>query len=142
MRVFAKKEVVEFFRKVAENPGEIERCGLLSGRVGKTIEVIGAFELENVRSSPVEFELNPLETLEIFESVEKVGHEVVGVWHTHPRGKAVPSPKDVQGMKNFPGLWVIIAQGEIGWYLAGEKGFEKVEVSEVPRPGPSSSPSS
>lgn len=142
MQVFVHGKVWEFLGKVAEDPGVNERCGLLVGRAGDEIEVTDVHEVENVKASPVEFELNPSEVLRIFESVEDAGLEIVGVWHTHPGGRATPSLKDVDGMRNFPGLWVIIARGEVKWYLAGEKGFEAVEITEVPHSDPSSSPSS
>ncbi|AKG91951.1 putative metal-dependent protease of the PAD1/JAB1 superfamily [Geoglobus ahangari] len=142
-RVIVDENVEKFLQSVAENPGEVERCGLLVGRAGKDVEVVEAHEVENVKASAVEFELNPVEVLRVFERAEQSGLDVVGVWHTHPVGYAKPSGKDAMGASVFPGVWVIIARGEVRWYLAGEKGFEEAEVEvRSPRSAPSSSPSS
>lgn len=142
-RIIVDGEAMEFLQSVAENPGKVERCGLLLGKAGKEVEVVEAHETKNLKASPVEFELNPVEVLKVFERAELSGLEVVGVWHTHPAGYAEPSAKDVRGASVFPGVWVIIARGEVRWYLAGEEGFEEVKVEvRSPRSAPSSSPSS
>ncbi|WP_456369158.1 M67 family metallopeptidase [Geoglobus sp.] len=142
-RVVLRRGVEEFLRRVANRPGEMERCGLFVGRCGEDVEILEAHEVENLKASPVEFELNPVEVLKVFEQAEASGLEVVGVWHTHPMGRAEPSQKDVRGARAFPGVWAIIARGEIRWYFAGEKGFEEAEVEvRSPPSAPSSSPSS
>lgn len=105
------KKVWDFLRSVVQS--DFERCGLLFGRGDVVLQAI---EIENIRKSPVEFELSPLESLKAFEEAEEKNLEVVGVWHTHLQN-ATPSAKDIQGMKNFPGLWIISSRKEIRGYV-------------------------
>ncbi len=138
------REVMIFFESVRRNIGSVERCGLLVGETDEEIRIFEAFEVENTRKSQVEFELSPLETLRIFEYADEKSLEVLGVWHTHPFWMARPSAKDVNGMENFPGVWIIISENDVKAFLADEKGYKEVEIEifNVPHSAPSSSQSS
>lgn len=138
------KEVMMFLESVKRDMGSVERCGLLVGKIDEEIRIFEVFEVENTRKSQVEFELSPIETLRIFEYADERNLEVVGVWHTHPFWMARPSTKDEEGMKNFPGVWVIISENEVRVFLADEKGYREMEIEifNVPRSAPSSSQSS
>ena len=136
LKAEVSKEAFEKFEIMRENIGEYERCGLLFGKLQrKSILIFEMVEIENVKRSPVEFELNPVQALKAFESAEEKDLEVVGVWHTHPLWIAHPSQKDRKGMEIYPGLWIIISKSEIRAYFGDEKGFEEVfiEIMEPPQ---------
>ncbi|MBE8538952.1 Mov34/MPN/PAD-1 family protein [Geoglobus acetivorans] len=119
MKFKISRDVWDFLRSVEQK--DFERCGLLFGRGDSVLQAI---EIENIKKSPVEFELSPLESLKAFEEAEEKNLEVVGVWHTHLQN-AVPSAKDIRGMRNFPGLWIIMSRKEIRGYVLEQ---EVVEV--------------
>jgi proteasome lid subunit RPN8/RPN11 len=50
---------------------------------------------ENAAETPqTRYEIDPREQLELLEAVEAAGREVVGFYHSHPRGPAEPSATD------------------------------------------------
>ncbi len=70
-----------------------ECCGLLAGREGVISEI---FPARNVLASATEFEIAPAELFRIFRAMREAGLEHMGIYHSHPRGPAVPSPRDVE----------------------------------------------
>ncbi len=129
MKLLIKKDCLDTLSSFKPRGVEEERCGLLIGeRKSDTFLIEEVVEVKNVRKSVSEFELDPVETLKIFERVEDEGKQVVGVWHTHPLWKAHPSEKDIVGMRVFPGVWVIVSREEIRAFVLED---EVVEVDVV-----------
>ena len=129
MKVKVSKEVFEKLEDIRAGMGDYERCGLLIGKShGNEVQITDLVEIENVKKSPTEFELNPLQSLKAFERAEKTGLDVVGVWHTHPLWIAYPSKKDMQGMKVYPGVWIIISKSDVRAYFGSEKEFVEMAL--------------
>ncbi len=129
LRVRVSRDVFEKLEKIRLNMGNFERCGLLFGKIEEEqIEVIDLVEIRNVKESSSEFELDPLQSLKAFETAEKEGMEVIGVWHTHPIWIAYPSSRDKRGMENYPGVWIIISKNDIRAYYGDERGFSEVRM--------------
>ena len=136
LKVVMARKVYEALENIRKDIGGYERCGLLFGELhGNEIIIAEIVEIENVRKSSSEFELDSLQTLKAFEKAEKEGMEVVGVWHTHPLWIPYPSKKDREGMRVYPGVWVIISGSGIKAYFGNEKGFleASIEVMESPQ---------
>lgn len=73
-----------------------EACGLLLGHAG-CVEALLA--VRNVAASPVDaFELDPGDVVAAEQQARAHGLEIVGVWHSHPRGEAEPSEADRRGV--------------------------------------------
>jgi proteasome lid subunit RPN8/RPN11 len=72
-------------------PNEV--CGLLSSRDG---EIVGAIRMNNAASSPVRYALDPKEQFEAYRALEEKGLDLGGVFHSHTRTEAYPSPTDVR----------------------------------------------
>jgi proteasome lid subunit RPN8/RPN11 len=71
-----------------------EGCGLLtgdpaSGRVARVAPT------RNLAASAQLYTVDPLEHLRIDRSAEAAGHSIIGVFHSHTRTDAFPSPTDV-----------------------------------------------
>ncbi len=129
LKVKISKEVFENLEDIQKNMGVYERCGLFFGTLKKKdIHIVEMIEIENVKRSSVEFELDPIQALRAFEKAEEMGLDVVGVWHTHPEWIAYPSNKDRKGMEIYPGIWVIISKSEIKAYFGNENGFFEVSL--------------
>ena len=68
-----------------------ECCGLLVGK-GDQIEVI---PLRNTEASPYCFLMDYRELLEVYLAMDKRGQELQAIYHSHPYGRAYPSPSDL-----------------------------------------------
>ena len=98
--------------------------GVVEDGVGK---VYAVYLVENLKKSPVAFEADPWQVVQAYKSSEKYGVEVIGVFHTHTACPASPSPKDVEGMRAWPYIWLIACPGELRAWVPGAR--EPVEVS-------------
>ena len=87
-----------------------EACALLIGR--KTAgehHVEGVMPIPNVAEGSYTYQLDPLAWRAAELSARAAGLEVLGVWHSHPRTPAIPSPKDRAGAQ--PGWSHAISSG-------------------------------
>jgi proteasome lid subunit RPN8/RPN11 len=77
-----------------------EACGLLAGSNGSTSGVEGSvraerfFPMANADSSPMTFRLDPKEQLQVFDLIDELGMDLVGIVHSHTHTEAYPSPTD------------------------------------------------
>lgn len=94
--------------RAAADAAPREACGVLVG-VGDRVEKVVA--IPNVASRPGRFELDPDGLFAVLAEAESVGLEVIGVFHSHVRTPAVPSPVDVETW--VPG-WVSVVVGADG----------------------------
>ena len=70
-----------------------EACGLLAAQDGDIVKV---FRMTNAAASPVRYALEPREQLAVENTLEAEGWEMGGVFHSHTRTEAYPSPTDVR----------------------------------------------
>ena len=70
-----------------------ETCGLLAGRDGRVERV---FPAANKERSPVRYEIDPKDLIRIFREIDDADLELVGIYHSHTRTDAYPSPTDVR----------------------------------------------
>jgi proteasome lid subunit RPN8/RPN11 len=93
-----------------EAPGEC--CGLLVG-VGRRVEF--AIPLSNTDSSPeTGFRVDPAEHIAVRRILRRVvpTRAIVGVYHSHPRGPATPSARDIAEC-HYPD-WIFVIVGREG----------------------------
>jgi proteasome lid subunit RPN8/RPN11 len=95
-----------------------------------------AHRVPNVASAPrTRYELDPSEQFRAMEAIEDDGNDVVGFYHSHPRGPPAPSATD-EALATWPGYsYVIVSLGgpepELGsWRWTGET-FEREAVEVV-----------
>lgn len=106
-----------------------EACGLLGGREGVVERVC---PVVNIRRSPVEYEFDPVQQVETMTALEAAGLELTGIYHSHPRGPAVPSAMDV-ALAYYPeSLYVILAPDAMGAWHGRAFRIEDGSVTEVP----------
>jgi proteasome lid subunit RPN8/RPN11 len=120
----------------AEAGDDEEVCGVLAGaRHGNSGErhVETVHRAANAADTPrTRYLIDPEEQLAIIEAIEDVGREVVGFYHSHPRGPPVPSDTDAERAA-WPGYsYAICVPGErpyLGsWRWTGER-FEREAVA-------------
>lgn len=70
-----------------------EGCGLVASRAGTVSKVI---RMSNPAGSPVRYALDPKEQFTAYRLIEDESLELAGVFHSHTRSEAYPSPTDVR----------------------------------------------
>jgi len=89
----AREVAAEILNHVRSNPNE-ECCGLLAGRHGAIEQ---AFPAQNVAEHPASaYEIAPKELFRIIREIRAAGLELLGIYHSHPKGDNQPSARDVE----------------------------------------------
>ena len=84
-----------------------EICGLLLGQAGR-IEAIAP--AANVAADPARhFELDPAALIAAHRAARSGGPSVIGHYHSHPSGVAIPSATDAACAMPDGTLWLIVA---------------------------------
>lgn len=112
-----------------------EVCGVVAveaeGGVAHARRVLRA---RNVHASPMKFEIDPKELLDLHNAIEDEGQELGAIYHSHVRSKPYPSQTDVNFAANWPGVeWIIVglAAGEepdVRSYLIDGGQIEEVQL--------------
>ncbi|HEX6029875.1 MAG TPA: M67 family metallopeptidase [Tepidiformaceae bacterium] len=90
-----RREHVDSMIDHARRDAPIECCGLLAARDG---EVVSLHPAKNRENSPYRFDIDPLETKKLLETIEASDAELAGFYHSHTGSPAVPSPTDIRMM--------------------------------------------
>jgi proteasome lid subunit RPN8/RPN11 len=113
-----------------------EVVGVLAGTHGEERSTVErSLRAANAADAPrTRYEIAPTEELELLERVDDAGLDVVGFYHSHPRGPLEPSAVDARRAA-WPGysyLVVSLADGpEVGsWRWTGER-FRKEPVGSL-----------
>jgi proteasome lid subunit RPN8/RPN11 len=109
-----------------------EVCGVLSVDPGPPAQAVRSYRATNIHHSALKFEIDSLELLELWQTIEGEGFEMGAVYHSHVRSAPYPSQTDINFAASWPGVeWIIIGLGngepEVCSYL-----IVGSEVSEVP----------
>lgn len=82
-----------------------EGCGVLGGRVlaDGTVAIERAIPVTNLASASAadRYELEPLEYARVERDLRKDGLSVVGFFHSHPNGAAIPSEIDLEAARGL-----------------------------------------
>jgi proteasome lid subunit RPN8/RPN11 len=84
--------VAQITEEARRDPG-VECCGLLAGRNRVILQVLPA---RNALASPTAFEIAPAELFRLFCGMRERRVDHLGIYHSHPRGENVPSPRDIE----------------------------------------------
>jgi [CysO sulfur-carrier protein]-S-L-cysteine hydrolase len=97
-------EMVEHCRAGRPN----EACGLIAAKDGEVVRVV---RMKNAAESPMRYALDPAEQFAAYRMFDEEGLELAGVFHSHTRTEAYPSPTDVRhASEDVPYLIVSLAQ--------------------------------
>jgi proteasome lid subunit RPN8/RPN11 len=82
-----------------------ESCGIISGRDGVPTHV---YEVPNVNQDPtVGYLMSTEEQFRTFRSIRHNNLTLIGIYHSHPRTEAYPSPTDVE-LAYYPEAYYVI----------------------------------
>jgi proteasome lid subunit RPN8/RPN11 len=120
-----RKALLEEILAVAAAAPRHEVCGLLFG-TNHGIDHIQP--TENVADRPQDtFEIDPEALFAALRAERAGGPRLIGHYHSHPNGRAEPSPRDLAAAE--PGkYWLIIGGGAARLWLAGPSGFTEVKL--------------
>ena len=100
--------LAQLLRDAATAP-DVEICGLLFGTYDR---IAAAVPCTNVAADPARrFEIDPAALLAAHRRARTGGPAVVGHYHSHPTGVAVPSPRDAAQSMGDGAIWLIVAGG-------------------------------
>lgn len=139
-RVVLGGPVRDAIRAHADRAYPHEACGLLIGRV----EAEGVLVTRSVvcpNQAPVEdrhhrFAIDPRAVLNVRRTLRGTSESIVGFYHSHPDGRAVPSVLDLEHIRLWPEtVWLIVpmigdeAHPARAWWLdAGEEEVRELEI--------------
>ena len=111
-----------------------ECCGLIEGvRHDSVIEALKLHPARNLASRADRFEIDPMEQFRLLHSLRDTDRDIVGCYHSHPDGEAVPSEHDLAmaGEEDF--VWLIAAirqseAGEIAAYVFATGRFQRLAL--------------
>ena len=89
----------------ADDPNEC--CGLIGGTGD---EAVSLHRTENTAHSPLRYEMDPKELLQVYKTITDAGEEVVAIYHSHTRTKAYPSQTDINLASGWPdSVYIIVS---------------------------------
>lgn len=98
-----------------------ECCGLLLGQGGRIETVLPC---ANVHASPERhFEIDPAALIAAHRAARHGGPQVLGYYHSHPTGRAEPSPTDRAQASGDGRIWAIVAAGGVTLWRDLPTGF-------------------
>ena len=111
----------------AKNSPEAEVCGLLFGSEAR---IEAAEACANVAAEPARaFEIDPAALFAAHRRMRGGGARVIGHYHSHPSGEAVPSARDAAQAMGDGALWLILTAREARLWRTDRAGaFEAVEL--------------
>jgi proteasome lid subunit RPN8/RPN11 len=87
-----------------------ECCGLLEGaRSGEDWRVSAIHPARNLAAGADRFEIDPADHFAAARAARAAGRAIIGCYHSHPGGRAVPSARDLSGAGQQDFLWLIAA---------------------------------
>jgi proteasome lid subunit RPN8/RPN11 len=85
-----------------------EACAILYGnKIEEENTVKEIWLTKNDTPSPIEFTLSAEQTWEMDQKRKELNLEIIGIFHSHPKGEAYPSNTDKKFMENNPYVWII-----------------------------------
>ena len=89
----------------------VEVCGLLLGSAQQIADIVPC---ANVADDPAtRFELDPRALIAAHRAARGGGPQVIGHYHSHPSGRAEPSPRDAADAAPDSSIWIIVAGEDV-----------------------------
>lgn len=131
MRLEISREVLAGIQAAAAAANPEEACGLLFGSDGVIHDWQATRNVAEMRE--VAFEIDPSALFAVLREERRGGPRLIGYWHSHPNGRASPSPTDRAAAVADGKYWLIAtAEGVTAWQAvadgAGEVAFAALRL--------------
>lgn len=103
-----------------------ECCGLLAGAPSGPVKFV--YPLTNADASPWSYTIEPREHFEAWRHAERHGWELIGAFHSHPRGPDQPSQTDWDRAAEPDWVYLIVSHGEARAYCIAAQRFIPIEM--------------
>lgn len=108
-----------------------ECCGILAGTAGHVKKLYRGI---NAEKSPVRYNIDPRQLIQIHQEIEASGWEIIGIYHSHTHSEAYPSTTDVHLAFWPDSLYLIVslerpAQPVIRAFTIRDKQIEEEELA-------------
>ena len=81
-----------------------ECCGLLFGTESRAQRLL---RMENIEHSPLNYRVDGKALFEAFDSMDRIGLDLVGIYHSHTHSPALPSRTDIN-LAGYPDAHYLI----------------------------------
>jgi proteasome lid subunit RPN8/RPN11 len=127
MNCSISRAVLERLQALAAAAKQAEICGLLLGEEGRITSFLA---VPNAASDPVAgFELDTAAHLAASREARAAGLAIIGCYHSHPAGPAIPSRADAAGALEAGRYWLILGADEARLWLSRPDGaFDPVSL--------------
>ena len=89
--------------------------------VGLSNRVYEVIPTENILHSEFRYQIDPRQQLTAFQYIDDRGWELVGIYHSHPKGPPVPSMTDITEAYYPEAVYIILSMGEESFISRGFK---------------------
>ncbi|MET0309440.1 MAG: M67 family metallopeptidase [Sphingomonas sp.] len=121
MRIAISRSVLIGIRRFSADAEPNEACGLL---FGEGSAITGFQAAENIAETPeTRFEIDPGALFAALKAERAGGPKLIGYWHSHPSGDAMPSATDAAMAASDGKLWLIVGGDVVTAWQAGESGM-------------------
>ena len=138
MKIVLPMELRARIEREARKAFPRECCGLIEGiREGDVAHGIALHSARNVAKGLDRFEIAPADHFAALKAARENGRILIGCYHSHPNGNALPSPADKAGAGEEGFFWLIAglsgpgAAVALAAFVYCAAGFLEAEVSEV-----------
>ncbi len=131
MHVTISSDVLDAIVAEARRQPAREVCGLL---LGSGCAITSYQSCANVAADTgSSFEIDPQALIQAHKRARTGGDAILGHYHSHPRGPAMPSVRDKAAATPDGSLWLIVSAQEVGLWRAVPggahlDGFEAVDI--------------
>jgi proteasome lid subunit RPN8/RPN11 len=114
-----------------------ECCGLIEGLWrGETAEALALHATENLAAGRDRFEIDPAAHIRLLRRLRGTERRIIGCYHSHPEGAALPSPRDRDGAAETDFVWLIAAprghtEGHINAFVFADDAFRRIDLCET-----------
>lgn len=146
MKLIISTALLEDIRTFARISAPHECCGLLLGDFDPASDLALITQLRpasNIAAQPLHrFEIDPAVLVAAHRAARAGGPEIIGHYHSHPAGPALPSAIDAAMAQGDGEIWLIVGRDEAisGWRASKPGGphwlhdcFEPVELTGSPQ---------
>ena len=90
----------------------------------------------NQAAEPDRFAIDPRLQFSLLRGLRGSGRSVIGCYHSHPNGRAEPSPRDAENAFETDFLWLILAlddrdgEAELAAFTRVERDFATVRIEQ------------
>lgn len=107
-----------------------ECCGLVLGRrTGGEAAILALHPARNTASAADRFEIAPEDHFTAQRMARAKGQAVIGCYHSHPGGAAMPSAADLAGAGKKDFLWLIATPAALAAFVFENGGFAAAELA-------------